>query len=204
VQHHPALPYADMPAFMGKLSGASGRAAIMLRFLIFTACRTNEVVEGGWSEIDRPGSIWKIPGHRMKMDQDHHVPLSAPALAILDELRDGSQCWRGLATGMSPCTVSGRLSRPGPRSALSIRTGSGKPRSLSNTNPRRVGLPARAETREAASSHARLGGLYLGRKCHPVEGVIVTALVICLEKSAAGHPWSARCRPRLPSRSRYP
>jgi integrase len=91
VQHHPALPYADMPAFMGKLSGASGRAAIMLRFLIFTACRTNEVVEGGWSEIDRPGSIWKIPGHRMKMDQDHHVPLSAPALAILDEVRDGSQ-----------------------------------------------------------------------------------------------------------------
>ena len=27
----------------------------------------------------------------MKMDQDHHVPLSAPALAILDEMRDGSQ-----------------------------------------------------------------------------------------------------------------
>jgi integrase len=25
------------------------------------------------------------------MDQDHHVPLSAPALAILDEMRDGSQ-----------------------------------------------------------------------------------------------------------------
>jgi hypothetical protein len=32
-----------------------------------------------------------------------------------------------------------------------------------------------AKAREAASSHARLGGLYLGRKCHPVEGVIVTA-----------------------------
>jgi integrase len=91
VQHHPALPYADMPQFMIALSGAAGRAATMLRFLIFTACRTNEVVEGGWSEIDLAGSIWRIPGARMKMDQDHHVPLSAPALAVLDELRDGSQ-----------------------------------------------------------------------------------------------------------------
>lgn len=80
-----------MPQFMIALTGASGRAATILRFLIFTACRTNEVVEGGWSEIDRPGSIWNIPGPRMKMDQDHHVPLTAPALAILDELRNGSQ-----------------------------------------------------------------------------------------------------------------
>ena len=27
----------------------------------------------------------------MKMDQDHYVPLSAPALAVLDELRDGRE-----------------------------------------------------------------------------------------------------------------
>jgi integrase len=64
---------------------------MMLRFLILTACRTNEIVEGGWVEIDRPASIWKIPGARMKMDQDHYVPLSEPALAILDQARDGSQ-----------------------------------------------------------------------------------------------------------------
>jgi integrase len=91
VQHHPALPYAEMPKFMTELSGAAGRAAAMLRFLIFTACRTNEVVVGGWSEIDRPGAVWKIPGERMKMEQDHHVPLTASALAILDEARDGTQ-----------------------------------------------------------------------------------------------------------------
>ena len=91
VQHHPALPYAEMPQFMAALSGATGRAASMLQFLIFTACRTNEIVAGGWSEIDGPGSIWKIPGERMKMDQDHHVPLSEAALAILGKARDGTQ-----------------------------------------------------------------------------------------------------------------
>ena len=76
---------------MQKLAGAVGTAAAMLRFVIFTACRTNEAVEAAWIEIDRAGSIWKIPGERMKMDQDHHVPLTDPAVAILDQMRDGRQ-----------------------------------------------------------------------------------------------------------------
>jgi integrase len=91
VRHHPALPYAEASQFMAHLSGSSGIAASMLRFLILTACRTNEVVDARWSEIDRPSSTWRIPGGRMKMHQDHVVPLSEPALAILDKMRDGSQ-----------------------------------------------------------------------------------------------------------------
>ena len=91
VRHHPALPYAEISRFMIKLAEAEGAAATMLRFLILTACRTNEVVEARWSEIDSLSSIWKIPGERMKMDQDHHVPLVDHALTILDEMRDGSQ-----------------------------------------------------------------------------------------------------------------
>ncbi len=91
VRHHPALPYAEAPHFMAGLSSAGGIAASMLRFLIFTACRTNEVVDARWSEIDRPSSTWKIPGERMKMHQDHVVPLSEPALAILDKMRDNSE-----------------------------------------------------------------------------------------------------------------
>jgi hypothetical protein len=52
---------------MAGLFSAGGIAASMLCFLIFTACRTNEVVDACWSEIDRPSSTWKIPGERMKM-----------------------------------------------------------------------------------------------------------------------------------------
>jgi integrase len=91
VRHHPALPYAEALHFMANLSAAGGIAASMLGFLIFTACRTNEVVEARWSEIDWPTSTWKIPAERMKMHQDHVVPLSEPALAILDKMRGGSQ-----------------------------------------------------------------------------------------------------------------
>jgi integrase len=91
VKHHPALPYADASRFMTNLSGAAGTAAQALRFLIFTACRTNEVVGARWSDIDRPSSTWRIPGERMKMEQDHVVPLSDPALAVLDKMREGSK-----------------------------------------------------------------------------------------------------------------
>lgn len=79
-RHHPALPYAEASAFLPVLAGADGKAAVALRFLIFTVCRTNEVIGARWDEIDRPRAVWKIPGERMKMDEDHSVPLTAPAL----------------------------------------------------------------------------------------------------------------------------
>jgi hypothetical protein len=37
------------------------------------------------------GPIWKIPGERMKMDEDLDVPLSRPAPDILDEMSKGAQ-----------------------------------------------------------------------------------------------------------------
>jgi len=91
VRHHPALPYAEAPQFMVDLCAATGTAASMLCFLIFTACRTNEAVGARWPEIDRASSTWRIPGERMKMHQDHVVPLSDPALAILDKMHDATQ-----------------------------------------------------------------------------------------------------------------
>ena len=79
---------------MSDLRCANGRAAVALRFLIYTVARTNEIVGARWTEIDRSyptGPIWKIPGERMKMDQDHNVPLSQPALDVLDAMSMGDQ-----------------------------------------------------------------------------------------------------------------
>jgi integrase len=90
-RHHPAVPYADVQRFIINLRAAARTAAEMLGFVIFTACRTNEVIGARWSEIDRYSSTWRIPGARMKMNQDHVVPLPDPAIAILDRMREGSQ-----------------------------------------------------------------------------------------------------------------
>jgi Arm DNA-binding domain len=55
VEHHAALPYAQMPAFMAKLAQQDGVSRWALEFLILTAGRTGEVV-GCWRRpnIDHP------------------------------------------------------------------------------------------------------------------------------------------------------
>ena len=45
VEHHPALPYSELPALMAALDIRPGTAARALQFLILCAGRTGEVVE---------------------------------------------------------------------------------------------------------------------------------------------------------------
>jgi integrase len=87
VEHHSALAYAEIPAFVTLLREQEGIAARALEFAIFTAGRTGEVLGARWDEIDRAERMWTIPGSRMKAKKDHRVPLSAPALAIVDAMR---------------------------------------------------------------------------------------------------------------------
>lgn len=87
VQHHAALPYVEIGAFMRTLRAQEGIAAVALQFLILTATRTSETIGARWSEIDFANGIWTIPGERMKTARAHRVPLSAPAIAILNRMR---------------------------------------------------------------------------------------------------------------------
>ena len=48
-----------------------------------------------WNEIDLLDKIWTVPAARMKAHREHRVPLSARALAILDEM----QASRGAGDG---------------------------------------------------------------------------------------------------------
>ncbi len=89
VEHHAALPYGEIAAFMGELRGRDGIAARALEFAILTAARTGEVIGATWAEFDLQGRLWTIPAERMKAGREHRVPLSAPALAILQALPKG-------------------------------------------------------------------------------------------------------------------
>lgn len=40
-----------------------------------------------WTEFDEANRVWLIPAEKMKMRDDHEVPLSRQALAILSNLR---------------------------------------------------------------------------------------------------------------------
>jgi len=84
VEHHAALPYQDMPAFMGKLREQNGTAARALEFTVLTAARTGEVIYANWSEFDLQEATWTIPAERMKNGRAHRVPLTPQAMAILN------------------------------------------------------------------------------------------------------------------------
>ncbi len=57
---------------------------VVLRFLILTATRTNEVLKAQWPKIDQEAAVWTIPAARMKTRREHRVPLSDAAIAILE------------------------------------------------------------------------------------------------------------------------
>jgi integrase len=86
VNHHEALPYAELPAFMAALRRQDGIAARCLELTIMTATRSGEARRARWSEFDLGARVWAIPAERMKAGKAHTVPLSDRALAILAAL----------------------------------------------------------------------------------------------------------------------
>ena len=86
VEHHAALPYAELPSFLANLREQEGIAARALEFLILTAARTGEVIGARWSELDLLDKTWTVPAERMKAHREHRVPLSARALDIVQKL----------------------------------------------------------------------------------------------------------------------
>ena len=88
--HQRALPHSEVGTAIRNLE-ASRRAhwatVAALKLLILTATRSGEVRNATWDEIDLPEAIWTIPKDRTKTGREHRVPLSAGAIAVLDEAR---------------------------------------------------------------------------------------------------------------------
>jgi integrase len=86
VNHHEAMPYVDVPAFMAKLRERDHIAARSLEFTILCAARTGETLGAMWSEISLSDATWTIPASRMKSGKEHKVPLSNRAIEVLQAL----------------------------------------------------------------------------------------------------------------------
>src|SRR5579859_5975596 len=64
----------------------------IVRLLILTAQRRDEVAGMTWVEIDAEGATWTIPKERAKNGQEHKVALAPAALAIIEKVpRQGYQ-----------------------------------------------------------------------------------------------------------------
>lgn len=91
VKHHPALPYAEIGAFVKLLREQDVLAAKALELIILTAARTSEVINARWGEFNLDAATWTIPAERMKAGKEHKVPLSPRVVAILNALGKGEK-----------------------------------------------------------------------------------------------------------------
>jgi integrase len=89
-------------------------AALKLSPLIFQ--RPGEVRAMEWVELDLDAAEWRIPGHKMKMKNDHIVPLATQAVELLRAIRPmtghGQFVFPSIRTGqrcMSENTINAAL-----------------------------------------------------------------------------------------------
>lgn len=89
-KHHKPLPVLEIPAFIKSVRAHKGRrqVAIAAELLMLTFVRPGEMCGARWKEFDMGQRLWLIPAERMKMREDHYVPLSDAALELLIELRE--------------------------------------------------------------------------------------------------------------------
>ncbi len=89
VTHMASLSADALPAFFEKLEQYQGYATtkFALKLLVHTFVRPGEIRGARWDEFDMEKKEWRIPGERMKMGEEHIIPLSDQAIAILKELK---------------------------------------------------------------------------------------------------------------------
>jgi integrase len=109
-KHSHPLARTEIRGFMEALEGYRGlfssKAAVRLLFLTLT--RTMEMVGAKWSEVDLEAATWSIPAARMKMAEDHVVPLPTQAVELLKAVHH--------ITGRSPYVFPNRNSPHRPAS----------------------------------------------------------------------------------------
>ena len=88
--HHRSLPYAEVRACLEtvRTSSATASARLCLEFLVLTATRSGEARGARWEEIDLESRVWHISADRMKSGAAHMVPLSDPAIRVLQRARE--------------------------------------------------------------------------------------------------------------------
>jgi integrase len=84
------------------------------RMLILTAQRREEVAGMDWGELDRRAELWTLPGYRTKNGKPQLVPLSEPAITVLDDISGSNWPRQGLVfstTGNTPVSGFSKVKR---------------------------------------------------------------------------------------------
>ena len=93
------------------LLSEAGTFGALLKTLLLTAQRRDEVANMVWTEIGADG-IWTIPAERYKTKRSNHVPLSNAALAVIEaqpKIGAATTYFRPAPRRRSPASARARL-----------------------------------------------------------------------------------------------
>lgn len=122
-KHHASITDPQGVAeLMRAIAGFNGsfvtQCALQLAPLVFV--RPGELRQAEWSEINFDKCEWRIPNHKMKMNEQHIVPLSRQAVEILEAIQpltgNGKYIFpsiRSASRPMSENTINAALRRIG-------------------------------------------------------------------------------------------
>jgi integrase len=113
--HHPALDPAEAPEFMAELRATPSMAARLLEFTILTVARSGAARAARFNQINSANSTWFVPPSQLK-DRAHRdgafrVPLSARALAIVEQMRPAASPSALIFDGAGHMTLINLLQR---------------------------------------------------------------------------------------------
>ena len=88
VQHRKSIRIEELPLFLNALDTYKGYplTKYALQFIVYTFVRPGELRSAEWKDIDLDKGIWRIPPEKMKMSEEHIVPLSTQALTLLESI----------------------------------------------------------------------------------------------------------------------
>lgn len=100
-RHHPALPLKRLPELLEKMNGYKGRelTRLALELNLHVFLRSSELRLARWDEFNLKAHIWTVPAKReavkgvrfsergAKMKDEHLVPLSRQAVALLKKIQ---------------------------------------------------------------------------------------------------------------------
>ena len=78
----------ELVAIINTAKQMGGAFGSIIRMLILTAQRRNEVSEMAWDELDLDNNQWEIPSSRTKNEKPHTVHLSEQAAAVVTEVKN--------------------------------------------------------------------------------------------------------------------
>lgn len=82
------IPTSGLSRLLADVESSTMRGTTRALFYwgLHTLARPGEAAGARWDEIDLPNRVWTLPASRMKMREEHRVPLSDQAVKILEQM----------------------------------------------------------------------------------------------------------------------